>query len=142
MQQEYIQVFMIRSGERWTFHICTGHPSPHPHLVNEQPQIGGKRSGLLSPFPRSLSEETWLRGAWPTDRNGVAQFTSMFCWRSFSKITAKVSIQPSSRDTTWVERPMSMPRCSPNGYHIRTELSQLGGYRMLGSSFSRMRSTW
>ncbi|KAJ7182786.1 Intradiol ring-cleavage dioxygenase [Mycena crocata] len=55
-----------------------GHPDPAPHLVNEQPQVGGKRSGLLSAFPRTKDQETFLRGAWATDRNGVAQFTSIF----------------------------------------------------------------
>ncbi|KAH6909974.1 Intradiol ring-cleavage dioxygenase [Coprinopsis sp. MPI-PUGE-AT-0042] len=55
-----------------------GHPVPRPHLVNEEPQIGGKRSGLLSAFPRTIDEETWLRGAWPTDKRGVVQFTTIF----------------------------------------------------------------
>ncbi|KAF7303820.1 hypothetical protein MIND_00611800 [Mycena indigotica] len=55
-----------------------GHPVPAPHLVDEQPQVGGARSGLLSAFPRTVKSETFLRGAWPTDRNGVAQFTSIF----------------------------------------------------------------
>ncbi|KAJ7097674.1 Intradiol ring-cleavage dioxygenase [Mycena epipterygia] len=55
-----------------------GHPDPAPHLVTEQPQVGGKRSGLLSAFPRTNDHETFLRGAWATDRNGVAQFTSIF----------------------------------------------------------------
>ncbi|EAU86956.1 hypothetical protein CC1G_09813 [Coprinopsis cinerea okayama7 len=55
-----------------------GHPFPRPELVNEQPQVGGKRAGLLSAYPRTVFEETWLRGAWPTDRNGVAQFTTIF----------------------------------------------------------------
>ncbi|KAJ7489210.1 Intradiol ring-cleavage dioxygenase [Mycena latifolia] len=55
-----------------------GHPDPAPHLVTEQPQVGGKRSGLLSAFPRTNDVETFLRGAWATDRNGVAQFTSIF----------------------------------------------------------------
>jgi len=55
-----------------------GHPVPEPHLVDEKPQVGGKRSGLLTKFPRTAPEETWLRGAWPTDRNGVAQFTTIF----------------------------------------------------------------
>nr|GAT57023.1 predicted protein [Mycena chlorophos] len=55
-----------------------GHPDPAPHLVDEQPQVGGARSGLLSAFPRTKHTENWLRGAWPTDRNGVAQFTSIF----------------------------------------------------------------
>ncbi|KAL0958780.1 hypothetical protein HGRIS_014101 [Hohenbuehelia grisea] len=53
-----------------------GHPWPKPHLKDEKPQVGGKRSGLLSAFPRTEPHETWLRGAWPTDQNGVAQFTS------------------------------------------------------------------
>ncbi|KAF8201300.1 Intradiol ring-cleavage dioxygenase [Mycena galopus ATCC 62051] len=56
----------------------SGHPEPAPHLANEQPQVGGKRSGLLSAFPRTQPSETFLRGAWATDRNGVAQFTSIF----------------------------------------------------------------
>jgi len=55
-----------------------GHPWPKPELMNEQPQVGGKRNGLLTAFPRTEEEETWLRGAWPTDSNGVAQFTSIF----------------------------------------------------------------
>ncbi|KAG5349278.1 hypothetical protein C0989_004857 [Termitomyces sp. Mn162] len=55
-----------------------GHPDPAPHLVDEQPQVGGKRAGLLSAFPRTKFDETFLRGAWPTDRNGVAQFTTIF----------------------------------------------------------------
>ncbi|KAG6849136.1 hypothetical protein H0H93_010999 [Arthromyces matolae] len=55
-----------------------GHPDPAPHLFNEEPQVGGKRSGLLSAFPRTNFEQTFLRGAWPTDQNGVAQFTTIF----------------------------------------------------------------
>jgi len=55
-----------------------GHPLPHQHLVDEKPQVGGKRSGLLSPFPRTNFHETFLRGAWPTDHNGVSQFTTIF----------------------------------------------------------------
>ncbi|KAG5645662.1 hypothetical protein DXG03_005499 [Asterophora parasitica] len=55
-----------------------GHPTPAPHLVDEQPQVGGKRAGLLSAFPRTNEHETFLRGAWPTDANGVAQFTTIF----------------------------------------------------------------
>lgn len=54
----------------------SGHPSPAPHLINEQPQIGGSRNGLLSAYPKTVDGETWLRGAYPTDRKGVAQFTS------------------------------------------------------------------
>ncbi|EEB91874.1 hypothetical protein MPER_09700, partial [Moniliophthora perniciosa FA553] len=55
-----------------------GHPDPLPELINEKPQVGGKRNGLLSAFPRTKFEEAWLRGAWPTDENGVAQFTTIF----------------------------------------------------------------
>ncbi|KAK0437761.1 Intradiol ring-cleavage dioxygenase [Desarmillaria tabescens] len=55
-----------------------GHPTPKPELVNEKPQVGGKRSGLLSAFPRTNDHETFLRGAWPTNENGVAQFTTIF----------------------------------------------------------------
>ncbi|THU83110.1 aromatic compound dioxygenase [Dendrothele bispora CBS 962.96] len=55
-----------------------GHPDPLPELRDEKPQVGGKRSGLLSAFPRTKFEETWLRGAWPTDENGVVQFTTIF----------------------------------------------------------------
>jgi protocatechuate 3,4-dioxygenase beta subunit len=55
-----------------------GHPDPEPHLINEKPQVGGKRAGLLTKFPRTKHEQTFLRGAWPTDENGVAQFTTIF----------------------------------------------------------------
>ena len=55
-----------------------GHPVPRAGLENEQPQVGGKRAGLLSAFPRTNFEETWLRGAWVTDANGVAKFTTIF----------------------------------------------------------------
>jgi hypothetical protein len=58
-----------------------GHPVPRPEFVNEKPQVGGRRSGLLAPFPRTVDEETFLRGAWPTDRNGVVQFTSMLSFQ-------------------------------------------------------------
>ncbi|KAI5450608.1 hypothetical protein NCC49_002867 [Naganishia albida] len=55
-----------------------GHPDPAPHLVNEQPKTEGHRKGLLSAFPRTNEEETWLRAAQPTDENGVTEFTSIF----------------------------------------------------------------
>ncbi|KAF5349044.1 hypothetical protein D9758_012700 [Tetrapyrgos nigripes] len=55
-----------------------GHPFPKPELKDEKPQVGGKRSGLLSAFPRTEFDETWLRGAFPTDENGVVQFTTIF----------------------------------------------------------------
>jgi hypothetical protein len=53
-----------------------GHPLPHPHLANVGPATEGVRRGLLPAYPRTIVEETWLRGAWPTDKNGVVQFTS------------------------------------------------------------------
>jgi len=55
-----------------------GHPLPHAHLVNEVPASEGVRRGLLTAFPRTNNIETWLRGAWPTDKNGVAQFTTIY----------------------------------------------------------------
>jgi len=55
-----------------------GHPWPETWLMDEKPQVGGKRAGLLTKFPRTMQEETWLRGAWPTDERGVAQFTTIF----------------------------------------------------------------
>ena len=55
-----------------------GHPVPAPHLENEQPASEGVRRGLLSAYPRTVQEETWLRGALPTDPNGVAEFSSIF----------------------------------------------------------------
>ncbi|PWN89713.1 aromatic compound dioxygenase [Acaromyces ingoldii] len=55
-----------------------GHPDPRPDLVNEEPASSGPRKGLLSAYPRTNDEETWLRGALPTDANGVAEFTSIF----------------------------------------------------------------
>jgi hypothetical protein len=58
--------------------LNSGHGYPAPELVNEQPQRGGARAGLLSAFPRTNDWETFLRAAWPTDKNGVAQFTSIF----------------------------------------------------------------
>jgi hypothetical protein len=59
-------------------HATQGHPLPHPHLKDEKPAESGKRKGMLTAFPRTDPQETWLRGAWPTDKNGVVQFTSTF----------------------------------------------------------------
>ena len=55
-----------------------GHPAPHPKHVDVKPDTEGPRKGLLPPYPRTVHKENWLRGAWPTDKNGVAQFTSEF----------------------------------------------------------------
>ncbi|KAK0473420.1 Intradiol ring-cleavage dioxygenase [Armillaria novae-zelandiae] len=61
---------------------ATGHYAGHPEstfeLRDEKPQVGGKRNGLLSAFPRTKPAETFLRGAWPTNENGVAQFSTIF----------------------------------------------------------------
>ncbi|KAF8323311.1 aromatic compound dioxygenase [Clavulina sp. PMI_390] len=61
---------------------ATGHYSGHPeaaaHLVNEQPASTGKRKGLLTAFPKTKFDETFGRGAWPTNKNGVSTFTSIF----------------------------------------------------------------
>jgi protocatechuate 3,4-dioxygenase beta subunit len=51
-----------------------GHPVPKPGLENEPPAAEGKRKGLRSPYPLTKPKETFLRGAWPTNDHGVAQF--------------------------------------------------------------------
>ena len=53
-----------------------GHPGPEPGRENEKPIAEGKLKGYRTPYPRSQPEETFLRGAWPTDEHGVAQFIS------------------------------------------------------------------
>ena len=53
-----------------------GHPVPDPK-ADVIPEREGPRKNLLAPYPRTVYQERWLRGAWPTDRNGVVQFTSM-----------------------------------------------------------------
>lgn len=55
-----------------------GHPTAKPGLENEKPASSGVRKGLKSAYPRTNDQETWLRGALPTDSNGVAEFTSVF----------------------------------------------------------------
>lgn len=55
-----------------------GYPVRAPHLIDEKPQVGGRRAGLLTAFPRTTYDETFLRGAWPTNEHGVAQFTTIF----------------------------------------------------------------
>ncbi|KIY52130.1 aromatic compound dioxygenase [Fistulina hepatica ATCC 64428] len=56
----------------------SGHPVPAPEHVNEEPQVGGARAGLLSQYPRTKPEQRFLRGAWATDSTGVARFTTIF----------------------------------------------------------------
>ncbi|KIM74252.1 hypothetical protein PILCRDRAFT_92696 [Piloderma croceum F 1598] len=55
-----------------------GHPHPAPHLVDEKPATEGRRKGLRTGYPRTVDEEKWLRGAWPTNEKGVAQFSTIF----------------------------------------------------------------
>ncbi|GAA5923558.1 intradiol ring-cleavage dioxygenase [Sporobolomyces koalae] len=55
-----------------------GHPEQAPHLRWEGPAHEGPRKGLLSKYPRTNDHETFLRGAWPTNKNGLSQFTSIF----------------------------------------------------------------
>ena len=55
-----------------------GHPGPEPGRENEKPIAEGKLKGYRTPYPRSRPEETFLRGAWPTNEHGVAQFTSAY----------------------------------------------------------------
>ncbi|GAA5907215.1 hypothetical protein JCM5296_004987 [Sporobolomyces johnsonii] len=55
-----------------------GHPEQAPHLRWEGPAHEGPRKGLLSKYPRTNDHETFLRAAWPTNKNGLSQFTSIF----------------------------------------------------------------
>ncbi|GAA5916496.1 hypothetical protein JCM6882_001740 [Rhodosporidiobolus microsporus] len=61
---------------------ATGHYAGHPHqeeaLKWEGPAHEGPRKGLLSKYPRTKPDETFLRAAWPTNKEGISQFTSIF----------------------------------------------------------------
>ena len=46
--------------------------------MHEEPPTSGVRKGLLTAYPRWNRVETWLRAAWPTNKNGLSQFTSIF----------------------------------------------------------------
>ncbi len=52
-------------------------------------------AGLLKPYPKTKWGETFLRGAYPTDKNGVAQLTSIFPGYYPRRATRKLS-HPSS----------------------------------------------
>ncbi|KDR66562.1 hypothetical protein GALMADRAFT_130773 [Galerina marginata CBS 339.88] len=55
-----------------------GHIWPEPGqepIISEKPR---QRAGVVSTASPSKQMETSLRGAWPTDRNGVSQFTTIF----------------------------------------------------------------
>ncbi|BGP36255.1 hypothetical protein JCM10449v2_000153 [Rhodotorula kratochvilovae] len=55
-----------------------GHPEQAPELKWEGPAHEGPRKGLLSKYPRTNDHETFLRAAWPTNKHGLAQFSSIF----------------------------------------------------------------
>ncbi|GAA6018653.1 hypothetical protein JCM10207_008996 [Rhodosporidiobolus poonsookiae] len=55
-----------------------GHPDQEEYLKWEGPAPDGPRKGLLSKYPRTNDHETFLRAAWPTNKNGLSQFTSIF----------------------------------------------------------------
>lgn len=93
-----------------------GHPVPRLDLVNQKPQVGGKRAGLLSAFPRTVDEETFLRGAWPTDRRGVAQFTTIFPGYYTGRAThIHTKVYP-----TW--------KVLPNGTFMSSQLAHVGQF--------------
>lgn len=52
-----------------------GHPEQEAALKWEGPKHEGPRKGLLSKYPRTEPEQTFLRGAWPTNKHGLSQFT-------------------------------------------------------------------
>jgi protocatechuate 3,4-dioxygenase beta subunit len=68
----------------------SGYPEPAPHLANEVPTQSGPRKGLLSSFPKTEFGQTSLRGAWPTDKNGVSSFTSIFPGYYIGRATRKL----------------------------------------------------
>jgi len=70
---------------------------------------------LLTAFPRTKRHETWLRGAWPTDPNGVAQFTSKFHLQFSAHYQHPPYPQRSSQATTQAEQSMSTLKSFPVG---------------------------
>lgn len=58
-------------------HPTSGHPEQEAHLRWEGPAHEGPRKGLLSKYPRTNDHETFLRAAWPTNKNGLSQFTCL-----------------------------------------------------------------
>ena len=57
---------------------ATGHYAGHPGPGAEDypPIAEGHSKGFPKIYPRSRPDDTFLRGAWPTDEHGVAQFVS------------------------------------------------------------------
>ncbi|KAE9390292.1 aromatic compound dioxygenase [Gymnopus androsaceus JB14] len=68
-----------------------GHPDPAPELVDEKPQVGGKRNGLLSAFPRTNFHE----------HHGVARFTTIFP----GYYTGRATHVHTKVFTSWTENP-------------------------------------
>jgi len=129
--------------------ILPGHPVPAPDLLDEQPQVSGKRAGLLTAFPRTKRHETWLRGAWPTDPNGVAQFTSKFHLQFSAHYQHPPYPQRSSQATTQAEQSMSTLRSFPVGQPFLMAPLSPASYCTRGNSSSKMilmcrstRSVW
>lgn len=75
-----------------------GHADPDPDLYWEGPAPYGVRKGLLTKFPRWNTFETWLRGAWPTNKNGVAQFTCTLAFAESLRLESISGYTLSSRE--------------------------------------------
>jgi len=121
-----------------------GHPVPAAQFINAKPATEGVRKGLLPPFPRTMHDETFLRGAWPTDRNGVVQFTSASLNHTPFPLPvifmSVLNVKPSTLDITPGEQPTSTPRSSRSGkLSPRTTPTRPADSHMLVSS-SLMRS--
>ncbi|KAF5390964.1 hypothetical protein D9757_004017 [Collybiopsis confluens] len=85
-------------------------------LVLAQPQVGGRRSGLLSAFPRNDFKDQWLRGAWKTDSHGIARFTTIFP----GYYTGRATHIHSKVFTEWTE--------NPNGTFDGRKLAHVGQF--------------
>ncbi|KAK0527963.1 hypothetical protein OC834_004220 [Tilletia horrida] len=94
----------------------SGHPLPAPHLKDEKPATEGIRKGMLSAYPRTLESENWLRAAYPTDSNGVVQFTSIFP----GYYTGRATHVHSRVYTDWT--PL------PNGSYVGGPLAHIGQF--------------
>jgi hypothetical protein len=78
---------------------------------------------LRSAYPRTNTEETWLRGAWATDSRGVAQFSSKCVWEILYVFLLRLSyIRASQYEMRLMPNPSSdlswllYRSCSPYPY--------------------------